>query len=599
MPWHDRGRAQILAELDAWADGPGRDVAVQLLHAAGGIGKTRLVIEWVRRRRARHGVAGFLGPQPGDHWLDRLCDGGALVVIVVDYAESRADLVTLLDRLARYADAPGPKRRVRMLLLARGDGDWWTELQKRSDAIGALLNHAPPIALSPIATTALDRDAVFAEAATVFATLLGTPVVQRPPVALTDPRFDRVLYLHMAALAAVEGTAFNAGTLMDVILDHEERFWQTEAATLQQTTVDVELARELVAAATLRGGIPTRDDAQDLCARLARRPRSRDDDALIAVLRHVYRRAGETRYIPGLEPDLLGEAMLVRVATAHQGSGAPARDAWTERVFRAADDEQALTTAFTVLGRASVIAGSPVRAWIASLLETELGVRAVLALRAAKIVGQRTAFSLLGDALANALEHRGSASLASALDKEEIPYPTVSLQRVASWRSQTLLDSAGTSPDESSTVQRARLYAQRGVDLAAGGQREAALTATRRAVELYRSLATHNPTAFLPDLATCLNNLGNRLSNMGQREAALAATREAVELYRPLAMRSPDAFLPYLARSLNNLGLTLSNLGQREAALAATSEAVGLYRPLATRNPDAFQPDFARSLSNL
>jgi hypothetical protein len=49
-------------------------------------------------------------------------------------------------------------------------------------------------------------------------------------------------------------------------------------------------------------------------------------------------------------------------------------------------------------------------------------------------------------------------------------------------------------------------------------------------VELYRQLATRNPDAFQPDLATSLNNLGLRLSDLGQREAALAATREAVEL---------------------------------------------------------------------
>jgi len=599
VPWHDRGRVQILAELDAWADDAGRDVAIRLLHAAGGTGKTRLAIEWVRRRRGRHDVAGFLGPRPGDQWLDRLCGLGPPVLIVLDYAESRGDLVELLDRLARYADAPGPRRRVRMLLLARGDGDWWTELQTRSDPILALLSHAAPIALAPIATTAPERDPVFVEAAKVFAAVLGKPAVPRPPIALADPRFERVLYLHMAALAAVEGVAFDAGTLMDVILDHEQRFWQTEAATRQQTAVDVPLARQLVAAATLRGGIPSEDDVQDLCARLARRPRSRDDDAMIAVLRHVYGRAGEPRYLPGLEPDLLGEAMVVRVAAARQGTGAPTRDVWIERVFAAGDDEQALTTAFTVLGRASVTDGSPVRAWTASLLETELSVRAVLALRAAKIVGQHTAFSVLGDVLAEALEQRGSVALASALDQEQIPHPTVSLQRVANWRSQMLLDRASTGGDESAMAERARLYAQRGIDLAGTGQRGAALAATHEAVELHRELATRNPNAFRPALATSLTNLGMMLSDLGQREPALAATREAVELYRELATRNPDAFQPDLARSLNNLSVDLSNVGQREAALVATREAVELRRELAARNPDAFQPALASSLNNL
>ena len=63
------------------------------------------------------------------------------------------------------------------------------------------------------------------------------------------------------------------------------------------------------------------------------------------------------------------------------------------------------------------------------------------------------------------------------------------------------------------------------------------------------------------------------MSDLGQRGAALTATREAVELYRELATRNPDAFQPGLATSLSNLGMMLSDLGQRDAALAAIREA--------------------------
>jgi hypothetical protein len=44
------------------------------------------------------------------------------------------------------------------------------------------------------------------------------------------------------------------------------------------------------------------------------------------------------------------------------------------------------------------------------------------------------------------------------------------------------------------------------------------------------------------------------LSSLGQREAALQATQEAVEIYHQLAAAQPQAFLPDLATSLNNLG---------------------------------------------
>jgi hypothetical protein len=65
------------------------------------------------------------------------------------------------------------------------------------------------------------------------------------------------LYLHMAALAAVEGVAFDAGTLIDVILDHEQRFWQTEAAARRPNH-----GRRAAGAAARRSGDASRRDPQ-------------------------------------------------------------------------------------------------------------------------------------------------------------------------------------------------------------------------------------------------------------------------------------------------------------------------------------------------
>jgi hypothetical protein len=62
-----------------------------------------------------------------------------------------------------------------------------------------------------------------------------------------------------------------------------------------------------------------------------------------------------------------------------------------------------------------------------------------------------------------------------------------------------------------------------------------------------------HPDAFLPDLATSLDNLGVDLSNLGRGEEALAACQEAADIRRHLAESRPDAFLPNLAMSLNNL----------------------------------------------
>ena len=106
--------------------------------------------------------------------------------------------------------------------------------------------------------------------------------------------------------------------------------------------------------------------------------------------------------------------------------------------------------------------------------------------------------------------------------------------------------------------------------------------------DLYRELAGRNP-AFLPDLASALNNLGNRYSELGRRQEALAPAEEAVQLYRELAGGNP-AFLPNLASALNNLGIRYSELGRRQEALAPTEEAVRIRRELAGRQPRRSSP---------
>jgi len=65
-------------------------------------------------------------------------------------------------------------------------------------------------------------------------------------------------------------------------------------------------------------------------------------------------------------------------------------------------------------------------------------------------------------------------------------------------------------------------------------------------------------------LAGLMGTLGRRLSDLGRREEALAATQETVDIRRCLAQARPDAFLPDLATSLNNLGVYVSDLGRGE-----------------------------------
>ena len=70
------------------------------------------------------------------------------------------------------------------------------------------------------------------------------------------------------------------------------------------------------------------------------------------------------------------------------------------------------------------------------------------------------------------------------------------------------------------------------------GRRQDALAPTEEAVQTYRELAGTNP-AFLPDLASALNNLGDRYSEVGRRQDALAPTEEAVQIVPRAGQRQP------------------------------------------------------------
>jgi hypothetical protein len=244
---------------------------------------------------------------------------------------------------------------------------------------------------------------------------------------------------------------------MDTVLDHEERFWEARAR-LEDVARAFEraMARQLVAAATLRGGLEDFDTAVCVAERLFREDTlSGEGRVLLWLLHRTYQRAGTggSVFLPALEPDLLGEGMVLRVASPKQAGERPLAD-WIDRVFPLSEGVEAVGTGFEVLGRASATRADEVRPWIERLLAASLHERARLAFEAAKAVGLRTAYSVLGDVLAEQLEVQGDARLARELEDAGIPDSTVSLRRGAEWVSRTLLSELKGSEDERVLAER-------------------------------------------------------------------------------------------------------------------------------------------------
>lgn len=645
IPFYEPGREAILKELEAFRVAPS-SASVWLIHGVGGMGKTRLMIEWTERLRRGGWVAGFLGRSASLERFQALVASGCPAVVVIDYAESRPDLAVLLEHVARARNA-GRATPLRIVLLARNAADWWGMLLGRDGPTKDLLAERSPTELAPLLPLVVERLEMVREASKVFATLSPAGVAPSPIPSLEDERFKRVLYLHMAALASVRGLRFTAETLMDDILEHEEHFWLLQAKEMGGDIAEeifVDKARRAVASLTLFGGAPSREQAEALFERVLKRVEER----LVYLLARLYpgRRedASVSYYLSGLEPDLLGEAMVLRALRRVKKEG-DRPEAFLDRVFEGAD-ERALIAGMEVLGRISEDHPDEVRPWIAHWLGVDLEGRAMPALKAAKSLGLKTAHTWVGMELAKALDRNGTVELAERLEAEGVPDFTVSLREVREWVTRMLL-SRHSSAAESIEARAARaLWLNNlGVHQSELGQREEALTSTREAVDLFRELAktrpdvflpclamslsnlgsrqsdlghweealvsarksadvyraleTVQPGAFQPDLAMSFSNLGQRQNDLGQREEALTSTRKAVDLYRALVKTRPETLLPYLAGSVNNLGLMQSNLGQQEEALNSTREAVDLYRALAKTRPDVFLPDLAMSLDNL
>jgi len=402
VPFFGEARTREMDDLKAWCHGEGAATSVRLFYGPGGTGKTRLFIEWARQLREQGWYAGFLAERVDDDQIESLLHTDKPALAVLDYAECRAGLFDLLKRIA--GRPPGQAQRLRIVLLARDVADWWQSLLQRDEAVRDLLVQAEPTLIAPVAPEGSLRKRIWKHARDAFVAHSEKAV----PSNLDDRRFGRILYLHMSALAAVEGPGTEVESLIEEIVVHEKHFW-TKHYQEQFGPDDFEAAdfdrrcRRLVAALTLQGGVASREAAEDLNRRIEG-PAARYKH-LVPFLRSLYPGRGQAshdRYVGGLEPDLLGEALVWSVLTDPEN---------TERVFAGAS-ESALSNGFVVLGRISLEDPSVASPWLAGVLEADIAARARPAFLAALALGSYTAFSPLGRILANALRRVRSAGAA-------------------------------------------------------------------------------------------------------------------------------------------------------------------------------------------
>ena len=437
--------------------------------------------------------------------------------------------------------------RLRLLLLERHgarESGWWQQLLQLGGIEGArleaLLDPPEPTALAPI-TTPDDRRAILQEVMTKASDLEGLDPPLAPPAPGDDAWFDRrladpaadnsPLLLHMAALAAVQARRSHAldrsRTELALALADDESARLRKLA--EGSGIEAGDLQHLVAAVTVEGGA----DVDGLHRLVDDERRALDLAASHAALRDAVRAAlapvaGDgsataPQLVDAVRPDLVGEALVLRT-WARDDLPADLAHGHVARCWRRAP----AATAETLVR-----------------LGQDFGARA-----AAHAPDPDPAPIRWLDRRVEAGDDADLELLVAAL-----PQATVNLRELAERALARLIErlEAAAEPDR---LRLAMLRGNRAVRLKDLGRPDLARADEVAARDLFRALVTEVDAAtFEPLLATALNNLSVTESNLGRREDALQASEEATDLYRRLAQDRPDAFLPDLASALNNLGI--------------------------------------------
>ncbi len=629
-----RGREDEVAALEAWCAAPA-PLGVCLVWGTGGIGKTRLAAELCHRVSAAGMVAGFYAPGADARAIAEVAPAQTTVV-VIDEAHTMPGAVAevLLAHAQRAAGGP-----VRVVLLARNAGDWWTnaipDRVAQSPVASAACETAATMALGPVATDPADRREAFLEAARAFRERLSPGTTEPDPDVpdLSGPGFDAILFVQLAAARALEGDGAAQQRPEDLVawaLKREGRYWRATAAAAEPPLqVDGAVLERAVAVATLA----IADSEDEAAAALSAIPDlagdARGQRAVARWLRHLYPHAEGDSWLPGLVPDVLGDALLAAVL------------AESPSIARGLLDEPSPEQAQSVLRALdrAARAHDGVRSLLAELVAQRL--RAIWP--AALTVAQQSD-GVLGNLLAGALSQDADADLAREI-YAAIPGRTVALRELAAIAAAQLVAArrAQADPDPGARAALADELDELAGRLSGLARVEEALGAAQEAVELNRALAAEDPALAtrlarsltrlsnryahlgrhdagleagmealgilqsvggddplaMADVARSLSNLSSDLGHVGRIEEALAAVHTALQIQTALAEHWPQYFEHELAGSYINFSNRLTDAGHDDEALAATQHAIALYRRLAEEQPDAYAPQLAEVLGNV
>ena len=467
-------------------------------------------------------------------------------LVVIDSAENRVEqLEKVLPALKLAATDDNPIRVLLLVRTAPQRSDDWTESLRTtaSNRLRVILSETTTFDLNKKGPTPHERLAIFHAAARAFAARHGSPAA---PTEVTEPdlagsTFDNALLIVITAYLTVrrgDESNFSSSTrdeLLDGLLEYEATHWSEHAQRLHPAP-DPTLLRRVVAFATLAGAdASTEAAAEDEAACLLRSLpdlTNAPDERCHQLVRWVHGLYRGPRWWNPLEPDLLAEHLIATTLTEFPDS----LTAVLDRSDAGSLVQPLIAYARTAANDTSF--ADAARPILTAHLERLCTIAATQAAQTTDLHGLLT-----GTTIANALDQAVST----------------------------------IHPDHTVLLAALNVLPPR-ADVVLNGL---ALTLTEELVNALRVYASEDST-YEPDLASSLNNLSIRLSDVRRHDEAVTAIEAAVAIRRRLAQANPATYEPDLASSLNNLSNQLSDVRREDEAVVAGQEAEGLTRSFRT-----------------
>lgn len=307
VPLLNRGR-----EVGDWLNWAQGNEPARLLTGAGGMGKTRLLIEVCERLRREGWRTGFLKEGASEDDLRRQLAGRDKFLIVVDYAARRDKDMEALCEAIRATGAT-----VKLALLDRRDGPWRQELcATTSSAVAEILGDEGGISVLQLEPAApvkgdqrlRDRKTIFELAVTAYAGQFDIEIgdAQGREIDFSNPDYDRILLFLLEAWMLVFGNkSEQSRSPVRVVLDREQRYLKK----LAPADLPARSLMEVLAWIYLHGGSPSRRDAIALltaCPALAGQ-----SAAMISKVADVFHEAYPgPHWLNPIQPDLIGSAVV-------------------------------------------------------------------------------------------------------------------------------------------------------------------------------------------------------------------------------------------------------------------------------------------------